>query len=143
VKTPAALYVLRITFFSKRRLRMSLGSILVGIAIAVITVAYIAQPFRRPGSRADKMIESWVRSASAAPTLTRVERPASPVSAAEEVVVAVSAPVTAPAPVPPSPQPAVSHTEVNFCPQCGRRVTLEYRFCPGCGARLPIEENAA
>lgn len=25
---------------------------------------------------------------------------------------------------------------VNFCPQCGRRVSPDHRFCPACGTRL-------
>lgn len=126
---------------------MSLGSIFVGLAVAVITIAYIARPFRATSgaavSRTDKLIEAWVRTAppvaSSAP------------SGAEEPAPALR--VTAPAPVPSTPAPiavspspvpvALPSGDVNFCPQCGRRVTSEYRFCPGCGALLPHEEGAA
>jgi hypothetical protein len=126
---------------------MSLGSIFVGLAIAVITVAYIVRPFRAASgaassavaSRTDKLIEAWVR---AAPIAT---------PDVEDAVTApwVDAAVATPAPVvaPPSSAPASAQVvapsaAVNFCPQCGRRVTSDYRFCPGCGALLPHEEGA-
>jgi len=86
-----------------------------------------------------------VRAAPVAPPPAQVERPAA--SAVEEAVAPapVAAPATVAASVPVSlpSQSASSQTAVNFCPQCGRRVTLDYRFCPGCGARLPVEEGAA
>lgn len=45
---------------------MSLGAIFVGIAVAVVTIAYIARPFRAaamhtPASDVDRLIETWVR----------------------------------------------------------------------------------
>jgi hypothetical protein len=122
---------------------MSLGSIFVGLAIAVITIAYIVHPFRAASgaaaSRTDKLIEAWVR---AAPVVT---------PGAQDVVadmgagasVATSAPVVAPPPSAPATAQVVAPSgAVNFCPQCGRRVTADYRFCPGCGALLPHEEGA-
>jgi hypothetical protein len=123
---------------------MSLGSILVGLAVAVIVIAYIVRPFRAASgaavSRTDKLIEAWVR---ATPTVA----PSGP-SGVEDSAPAPRAAVSTPMPmtsvpvVPPSSVP-LSSGEVNFCPQCGRRVTAEYRFCPGCGALLPREEGAA
>ena len=126
---------------------MSLGSIFVGLAIVVIVIAYIARPFRAASSAAsgtDKLIEAWVRAAPvAAPG-------AEDIGTVLDADVATSVSVT-PAPVvvpqaaaqPVTPQPAAPLAgDVNFCPQCGRRVTAEYRFCPGCGALLPHEEGA-
>jgi hypothetical protein len=130
---------------------MNLGSIFVGLAVAVITIAYIVRPFRVASgaavSRTDKLIEAWVR---AAPVATPGVQDA--VTAPGVVAVADTgavASVAAPTPVvaPPSPAPAVVQVvapsgAVNFCPQCGRRVTSDYRFCPGCGALLPNAEGA-
>jgi len=101
---------------------MSLGSIFVGLAIALITVAYIARPFRAAAARTDALIETWVRAVAATP------------GDAADKSIAPDADAPAVAPLP---------TTVNFCPQCGQRVTKDYRFCPGCGARLPREEQAA
>ena len=122
---------------------MSLGSIFVGLAIAVIVIAYIARPFRAASgaaaSRTDKLIEAWVR---AAPVATPV---AEDTGKPPDIDAAAPAPVTpAPVVVPQAAARPVSSSEaVNFCPQCGRRVTADYRFCPGCGALLPHEEGAA
>jgi len=126
---------------------MSLGSIFVGLAIAVIVIAYIARPFRTASgaaaSRTDKLIEAWVRA-------TPVETPGAEeeATAPEALAPAAASMATTPVPLAPSPStPATAHgapssAAVNFCPQCGRRVTAEYRFCPGCGAPLPHEERA-
>ena len=128
---------------------MSLGSIFVGLAIAVMAIAYIVRPFRAASSatasRTDKLIEAWVRAAPVATpgakdtvtapdagTLTEADAPA-----------AVPVVASAPAVVPRAAARPVSSEAVNFCPQCGRRVTSDYRFCPGCGALLPHEEGAA
>jgi len=122
---------------------MSLGSIFVGLAIAVITIAYIVRPFRTApsaaDSRTDRLIEAWIRAAPAAHpgTENAVTAPGAgaPADATVPVVTPTPAPVAAPGTLPAA--------AVNFCPQCGRRVTAAYRFCPGCGARLPHEESAA
>jgi membrane protease subunit (stomatin/prohibitin family) len=96
---------------------MSLGAILVGLAIAVVTGAYIARPFRATAaSQTDALIEAWIR--------------ATPVAAPGAAEAAAAPETRAPA-----------SEAVNFCPQCGRQVTADYRFCPGCGALLPCEEN--
>ena len=125
---------------------MSLGSIFVGLAIAVIVIAYIARPFRAASSatsRTDKLIEAWVR---AAPVATAVVDDTAPDTDVASPAPVPPAPVVIPAPVvvpQAAPRPVSSSEAVNFCPQCGRRVTAEYRFCPGCGALLPHEEGAA
>jgi len=129
---------------------MSLGSIFIGLAIAVMVIAYIARPFRAASgaavSRTDKLIEAWVR---AAPVATPAGQDAGAEPRAQADVIApvsasVATPPVAPAPVvvPRAAARSVSSEAVNFCPQCGRRVTAEYRFCPGCGALLPHEEGA-
>jgi len=130
---------------------MSLGSIFVGLAIVVITIAYIVRPFRAASgaasgavdARADKLIEAWVRAS------TVVTPGAEDEDTAPEKLAPAAAPVaTTPVPVAPSSsapataQSTPSSGAVNFCPQCGRRVTADYRFCPGCGAPLPHEESA-
>jgi hypothetical protein len=39
---------------------MGLGSVLVGIAVAIIVGAYVALPFRRVGGDPDRVFEAWV-----------------------------------------------------------------------------------
>lgn len=52
---------------------MSLGAILVGTAIAAVTIAYIARPFRAAVPDVDTLIEAWVRAAAAPPASARTE----------------------------------------------------------------------
>lgn len=102
---------------------MGLGSILVGIAVFVIVVAYVAWPFRRTERDWDRAIENWVENLTPA--------------ASESSSIALG---TEPTPAP-QPQPAPSPAEpYNFCPQCGRRIEPDHRFCPGCGSPLPGRE---
>jgi hypothetical protein len=96
---------------------MGVGSILVGIAVAIAVGAYVALPFRKAGRGPDKVIEAWVaqvRASGVAPRRaegrTRRRRGAEPSSDA-----------------------------VNFCPQCGRRAGPDDLFCAGCGR--PLREN--
>ncbi len=88
---------------------MGIGSILVGVALALLVGAYLARPFRRPEADPDRAIEHWVAQARAA--------------------------ARAGGEVEPSP-PAVEEGPVNFCPRCGRRVGPDDRFCAGCGTPL-------
>lgn len=56
---------------------MSFGSILIGLALAVVVGAWLARPFRRAGDP-DRAIEHWVAQARAAhgePLATVEERP--------------------------------------------------------------------
>ena len=39
---------------------MSIGTVLVGIAVALVVGAYLARPFRRGGADLDRAIETWV-----------------------------------------------------------------------------------
>ena len=39
---------------------MSLGSALVGIALTLVLIAYVARPFRRKGVYLDEAVEAWV-----------------------------------------------------------------------------------
>jgi hypothetical protein len=85
---------------------MSVGSVLVEIAIILVVGAYLARPFRALKVSADvgRVIESWVADARAediAPSLAEKES-----------------------------------EPLNFCRQCGRRVVPGDRFCAGCGTRL-------
>ena len=96
---------------------MSIGSILVGVSVALLVAAYLARPFRptRAGDDVDRMIETWV-------TRARSEVPTEPELEPERM---------------PSPAPQATAEPVNFCPQCGRRVGPDDRFCAGCGRQLP------
>lgn len=44
---------------------MGIGSILVAIALALVVGAYLARPFRKAGTDADRAIEMWVAQARA------------------------------------------------------------------------------
>jgi hypothetical protein len=87
---------------------MGIGSILVGIGVALIVVAYLARPFRRVSVPADvdQAIETWVAQVHT-PKATR-----------ETGAMATEA------------------DPINFCFQCGRRVGHGDRFCAGCGTQL-------
>jgi hypothetical protein len=89
---------------------MGLGSILVGIAAAIVVAAYVALPFRRTGGAPDRVIETWVAQVRAGSR--QVRRAAS------------------------APEPAQGSEPMNYCPQCGRRVGPDDLFCARCGARL-------
>jgi NADH pyrophosphatase NudC (nudix superfamily) len=94
---------------------MSVGSILIGIAVLTVVVAYLARPFRSPtGLDADRAIERWVAQ------LREEERPlqARTAESSQSIV------------------EETSEQAVNYCPQCGRRVDSDDRFCSGCGTRL-------
>jgi hypothetical protein len=91
---------------------MGLDTVLVGIGLLVVVVAYVARPFRAAIEGADpqKAIEFWVAQIREGQELG-LERgdPAGPDSRADGI---------------------------NFCPECGRRVSSGDRFCSGCGTRL-------
>ena len=89
---------------------MSIGSILVGIALTLIVAAYVARPFRsaRAVTDWDRTIEGWVAQA----------RTTSQGKEAKE------------------PKDRKVEEPVNFCAKCGRRVDPDHQFCPGCGAQI-------
>jgi hypothetical protein len=96
---------------------MGVGSILVGIAVAIAVGAYVALPFRKAGGGPDRVIEAWVaqvRASGVAPRRaegrTRRRHRVEP-----------------------------SSEGVNFCPQCGRRAGPDDLFCAGCGR--PLRED--
>jgi hypothetical protein len=111
---------------------MGLGSVLVGIAVAIVVGAYLALPFRRAEVDPDRVVGAWVgqvRAGGVAPQGTGVApqrtegRPrrrhrARPSSGAEA-----------------APQYAEAE-EINFCPKCGRRAGPDDYFCAGCGRKL-------
>ncbi len=87
---------------------MDTGAVLIGIAAAIITAAYISAPLRQRDAGAvselDAVIEKWITQASkgkdiktAAPTKTSAER---------------------------------------FCNHCGRPIQPDHNYCPGCGTRV-------
>jgi hypothetical protein len=87
---------------------MSVGSILVGIALILGVGAYLARPFRRGRVDLDRAIEAWVSQ------IREVERGGK--AAAEAAASAVE--------------------EASYCAQCGRRIGPDDRFCAGCGRPL-------
>jgi len=91
---------------------MDVGTLLVGTALLVVVIAFIARPFRTAARELDpgKAIEFWVGRAR---------------DAEEAGAPAAEGPV--------SPDPGES---VNYCRECGRRVAADDRFCSGCGTRL-------
>jgi hypothetical protein len=88
---------------------MSIGSILVGIALALVTGAYLARPFRTATVDLDRAIETWVAE-------VRAEKQRS--GGAEEQ------------------RSEKAEEKVNYCSQCGRRVGPDDHFCAGCGTPL-------
>lgn len=90
---------------------MSIGSILIGLSLALVVGAWLARPFRRAADP-DRAVEYWVAQARAArsgPFVVRHEAERSAVDADEGI---------------------------HFCPRCGRPVGPEDRFCARCGAPL-------
>jgi uncharacterized paraquat-inducible protein A len=85
---------------------MSIGSILVGVAVAMVVVAYLARPFRRARANVhlDREIEAGVAQ-------VRTEREESQGDTAAE-------------------------ERTACCPRCGRRVGPDDRFCARCGTQL-------
>jgi len=124
---------------------MSPGSLLIGLALALVVGAWLARPFRRAADP-DRAIEYWVARARAmggGPIGEAEGRPAGsePRSEAEWRPVGSEPRSEAewrPAGSEPRSEAEWRPTdEVNFCPRCGRRVGPEDRFCARCGAPLP------
>jgi hypothetical protein len=89
---------------------VSVGSFLVGGALVLIVVAYLARPFRsvRVGAAPDQAIEAWVAQVRAEGRAGEGAR-----------------------------KPDERETEhIAYCPQCGRRTQPGDRFCAGCGTQL-------
>ncbi len=121
---------------------MSLGTILVSLAVVLGVGAYVAWPFRRAGDTVadgadvERLVEAWVRRAQAAQVaqvavvgegsgelqggIARASKPGH----AEELTPVVSA------------SSSGDDATVNFCPYCGRRVEQDHVFCPKCGKQL-------
>lgn len=93
---------------------MSIGSILVGVALILGLGAYLAQPFRRGRVDLDRAIETWV-------SRVRVDE-----GGGDAEAFAVEGALA-----------GASEEATNYCPQCGRRVGPDDRFCAGCGKPLP------
>ena len=87
---------------------MGIGSVLVGIGVALIVGAYLARPFRKVSAPADmdQAIETWVSQVHTGKATSGTGPPERDVA------------------------------PVNFCPQCGRQVGYGDRFCSGCGTQL-------
>ncbi len=102
---------------------MSAGTLLAGVGILIVLVAYVARPFRRTNEDAtlDRAIEAWVGQIEAerafADHSDRVPGDGRAADDQEE-------------------DQSVAAGPINFCSQCGRRVVRGDRFCSGCGNRL-------
>lgn len=85
---------------------------MIGVALAAVVAAYLAHPFRKTGDSidTDRSIEMWV----------------------EQVEVRREEPMS----TKPTPQSTEATEEINFCPQCGRKVGPDDHFCAGCGKQL-------
>jgi hypothetical protein len=124
---------------------LSVGSLLVGLAVLVVTGVYVARPFRRGEVAAARAVEVWVRRARSgfeAPGAAKVEVAAAPAPAADAAAADAVATDVAAADAAEAPLGAGDQEEaqpVNFCPYCVRRVESDHRFCPGCGKSLPTE----
>jgi hypothetical protein len=90
---------------------MGIGSMFVGVALLLVVAAYLARPFRvaRAGVGLDRAIEAWV---------AQVGTEGQGDGGVEEQ------------------GSEGAERQVNFCPQCGRRVSPSDRFCAQCGAPL-------
>jgi hypothetical protein len=86
---------------------MSVGSFLVGIAVTLVVGAYLARPFRLANAGEGAKLDRHIEA---------------------WVVQARSKGMAS--------SPEVDSEPVDFCLQCGRRVSRGDRFCPGCGTRL-------
>jgi hypothetical protein len=91
---------------------MSIGTVLVGIALLIVLVAYVARPFRTAteGVDPETAIEFWVAQ-------IREEQ-----NAAQDTGQSTG--------------PGLHADRINYCPACGRRVSSNDRYCSGCGTRL-------
>ena len=93
---------------------MGIGSILVGIALLLVVVAYLARRFRVAGAGPglNRAIEAWVAQVRAQGEGGRRGRGAEEQGGGE------------------------AGERAAYCPQCGRRVGPDDRFCAGCGTPL-------
>jgi hypothetical protein len=116
---------------------MSIGALLIGLAALILTIAYIAAPFRQVSRQPelDAQIEAWVadaRKSSGALEQTEATAVNSTATAVNPTATAVN-PTT---PVGDRPPPALVDKPANYCHQCGEPVQPDHRFCRNCGARL-------
>ena len=90
---------------------MSIGSVLIGIALALVVGAYLARPFRTATVDLDRAIKTWVAEVRAEERRRR--RGGEGEKGSEK-----------------------AEEAVNYCVQCGRSVGPDDRFCAGCGTPL-------
>jgi len=115
---------------------MGLGSIMVGVAVLIVLVAFVASPFRSSGQDVDGLIERWVADARK-PARRPSEDHARPVARRDsDVDDAPDDDVRDEDDAIPVIPVAADGAAGHFCHNCGRRVKPEYRFCRNCGARL-------
>jgi hypothetical protein len=125
---------------------MGIGSILVGVALALGVGAYLAQPFRRGRVDLDRAIETWVSQVRAGGeskgVVEAVKNPDHRSGLLPRKKPLGAAAPKPPLAIPPQPQAGASWLfPVNYCPRCGRRAGPGDRFCAGCGRPLPGEEG--
>jgi hypothetical protein len=91
---------------------MSLGTVLFGVSLLMVVVAYVTRPFRAATDAMDphRAIEFWVAQ----------------IREGQEPGMEAGKPAG----------PDLDAQGTNYCPDCGRRVAAGDRFCSGCGKRL-------
>ena len=103
---------------------MSIGALLIGLAVLILLVAYVAGPFRRVESDLDAQIETWIAQVRRSEHVGRQQADTDRIADAS-VERAAGSDAEQPMSSPP-----------HFCHQCGYRVKPEHRFCPNCGTQL-------
>jgi hypothetical protein len=98
---------------------MTVGALLVGIAVLGVVAAYVARPFRSTRTApSEQTIETWIaRTRGVGEELERERQ--------QRV----------------TPEPTGSALVVNYCRQCGQRVDEADRFCSGCGTPLRSQRD--
>jgi hypothetical protein len=131
---------------------MNPGAVLVGLAAAVVSVSYIARPFRKRDTL-DQEIEAWVAALRPAEARTAIEplqtKTEPPRTQTEPPRTQTEPPRTQTEPARTGAEEFVegqvepagrAESDVAFCHQCGRPVRAHHRFCPRCGANLSEDD---
>ena len=91
--------------------------------MAIVVIAYVLRPFREVSEEGalDRAIEAWIAELSADAGALESSRYNGDSETAHQVQHEDARPAGG---------------VINYCSQCGRRVSSEDRYCSGCGYRL-------